>query len=392
MKIGSVSAALASCDDLQTPFLLLSLEAVEAKYRQIVEGLGCDIVYYAIKANAHPRILERLVALGAGFDVASVGELALALAAGATSDRISYGNPVKKLEDIREAYRKGVRLFVADDIAEVAKIAVGAPRSRLLIRLKAHSYHSEWPLSDKFGTSPADSIALLREGRDRGLEPYGLTFHVGSQCYDPAAWSDALADCHAVFSALAEEGIALQSLNLGGGLPVANARHPVILPNFLAAIRGAVQQHWPDRQGLLVAVEPGRALVGDAGALVAAVVLRAERGDKPWLYLDAGIYHGLLEAIGGFPYSIEAPGRRGAKRSFALAGPTCDGLDVLYQAVELPGDMAEDDRLHFLHAGAYSTACATSFNGFDPPSVYFVEDIAGARKPPPSAPAETWPH
>src|SRR5690606_17386676 len=146
-------------------------------------------------------------------------EIEMALEAGATPNRISYGNTIKKERDIASAFSLGIRLFAVDCVEEVEKVARAAPGSRVFCRVLTDGEGAEWPLSRKFGCVPAMAVDVLRHARALGLDAYGVSFHVGSQQTDLSAWDRALGDAKRVFATLAEEGIALKMVNMGGGFP-----------------------------------------------------------------------------------------------------------------------------------------------------------------------------
>ena len=156
-------------------------------------------MFYAVKANPAPEVLSLLAGLGSCFDTASVPEIEMVLAAGAAADRISYGNTIKKERDIARAFALGVRLYAVDCKAEVEKIARAAPGSRVFCRILSDCVGAEWPLSRKFGCEPAMAVDVLEHAHRLGLEPYGVSFHVGSQQRNPHAWDRALASAAAVF-------------------------------------------------------------------------------------------------------------------------------------------------------------------------------------------------
>ena len=164
-----------------TPCLVVDVDQVEARYRALGKALPLARIYYAVKANPAMPILTRLVGLGSCFDAASWEEVSLCLAAGADPESISFGNTVKKVSAIQAAYKAGVRMFVFDCREELEKIAQHAPGSRVYCRLLVDNYDAEWPLSRKFGTTVESARDLMLEARALGLDPYGLSFHVGSQ-------------------------------------------------------------------------------------------------------------------------------------------------------------------------------------------------------------------
>ncbi len=175
------------------PCLVVDLDVVRDNYNSFAKALPDSKVYYAIKANPAPEILKLLVEMGACFDVASLGETEQVLAAGATADRISYGNPIKKESDIAAAYKLGVRLFAIDCEAEAEKVARAAPGSQVICRIHCDNAGADWPLSRKFGCEPAFAADILEFAHKAGLVAHGISFHVRSQQNNVEAWDRALA-------------------------------------------------------------------------------------------------------------------------------------------------------------------------------------------------------
>jgi ornithine decarboxylase len=175
------------------PCLVVDLEVVRDNYNAFAKALPDTRVFYAVKANPAPEVLALLAKLGSCFDTASVPEIEMVLAAGATADRISYGNTIKKERDIATAYALGVRLYAVDCNAEVEKVARAAPGSRVFCRILSDCVGAEWPLSRKFGCEPAMAADVLEHAYKLGLEAHGLSFHVGSQQTNHHAWDRALA-------------------------------------------------------------------------------------------------------------------------------------------------------------------------------------------------------
>ena len=280
-------------------------------------------IFYAVKANPAPEILSRLAALGCSFDVASPGEVAMALEAGADPSRISYGNTIKKEADIAGAFALGVRLFAFDSEAELAKIARAAPGSRVFCRILTTGEGADWPLSRKFGCAPAMARELLTRAAAMGVEPWGVSFHVGSQQKSPAAWEAALAEAAGLFRDLDAVGIELGMVNLGGGFPTPYRTAVPDAAAYGGEIMDAVRRQFGNRIPFLIA-EPGRGLVGNAGVIQTEVVLIARKGDgdaRPWVYLDVGKFGGLAETMDeAIQYPIVSH-RTGAPVPVILAGP-----------------------------------------------------------------------
>jgi ornithine decarboxylase len=360
------------------PCLVVDLDVVRDNYLAFARALPDTKVFYAVKANPAPEILGLLAELGACFDVASVGETEAVLAAGATPDRISYGNTIKKETEIATAFRLGVTLFAVDCEAEVEKVARAAPGSRVICRIHCDGTGAEWPLSRKFGCEPEFTTDILEHAHRQGLTPYGISFHVGSQQHNVEAWDRALASAAAVFRACSERGMSLSMVNLGGGFPARYVRKTPKLESYGKAIFRALRRHFGNRIPETI-VEPGRGLVGNAGIIEAEVVLIAKRSpddDLRWVYLDIGKFHGLAETIGE---SIRYPIRTGKERDdmvpCVIAGPTCDSVDVLYEKTPymLPVSLAIGDKVLIEATGAYtSTYSSVGFNGYPPLKSYVI--------------------
>src|SRR6476619_1756148 len=201
------------------PRLVVDLDVVRENYLGFASTLPDTRVFYAVKANPAPEILDLLAGLGSCFDTASVTEIEQALAAGAAHDRVSFGNTIKKEKDIARAYALGIRLFAVDCEAEVEKIARAAPGSKVFCRILCDGAGAEWPLSRKFGCVPEMAADVLEHAHRLGLEAYGVSFHVGSQQRNVNAWDQALASASAIFRECADRGLSLSMVNLGGGFP-----------------------------------------------------------------------------------------------------------------------------------------------------------------------------
>ena len=201
------------------PCLVVDLDVVRDNFNAFAKALPDSKIYYAVKANPAPEILRLLAAMGSSFDTASVAEVEMAMDAGAPAERISFGNTIKKERDIQRAFALGIRLFAVDCVEEVDKVARAAPGARVFCRVLTDGAGAEWPLSRKFGCVPAMAVDVLRHARTLGLDAYGVSFHVGSQQTDLNAWDRALADAKRVFATLADEGIVLKMVNMGGGFP-----------------------------------------------------------------------------------------------------------------------------------------------------------------------------
>lgn len=360
------------------PCLVVDLDVVRTNYLAFAGAMPDTRVFYAVKANPAPEILGLLAGLGSCFDAASIPEIEMALAAGATPDRISYGNTIKKERDIARAYALGVRLFAFDALPELEKIARVAPGSRVFCRMLCDGAGAEWPLSRKFGCASEMAVDLLEKAHVLGLEPYGLSFHVGSQQRNVEAWDNVLATVAGMFKELAERGITLSMVNLGGGFPARYLKEIPAVRSYASAIGSALRRHFGNRIPETI-IEPGRGLVGGAGIIEAEVVLisrKDEADPRRWVYLDIGKFGGLAETMEeAIRYPIRTPKDGDAVAPVTLAGPTCDSADVLYEKDPyiLPISLEIGDKVLIEGTGAYtSTYSSVAFNGFPPLKAYFI--------------------
>lgn len=360
------------------PCVVVDLDVVRSNYEAFARSLPDTSVYYAVKANPAPEILSLLAELGSSFDCASVGEIEMALAAGASPDRISFGNTIKKERDIARAFELGVRLYAVDCEAEVEKIVRAAPGVRVFCRILCDGAGAEWPLSRKFGCAPEMAPDVLEAAHRAGLTAYGVSFHVGSQQANLGAWDSALATAAGVFRECATRGIALKMVNMGGGFPARYLKEVPGVPAYGNAIFQALTDHFGNNLPQTI-IEPGRGMVGDAGLIEAEVVLISRKSADDtvrWVYLDIGKFHGLAETMDeAIRYPIRTPKDGDATAPCVLAGPTCDSVDVLYEKTpyELPVSLSIGDKVLIESCGAYTTTYSTvGFNGFAALASYVI--------------------
>jgi ornithine decarboxylase len=354
------------------PCLVVDLDVVRDNYQAFAKALPDTRVFYAVKANPAPEVLGLLAKLGSCFDTASIPEIEMVLAAGATPERISYGNTIKKERDVARAFALGVRLFAVDSKAEVDKIARQAPGAKVFCRFLHDCAGAEWPLSRKFGCDTAMAVEVLEHAHRLGLVAHGVSFHVGSQQRRTQAWDAALKSAAAIFRTCAERGINLAMVNLGGGFPTRYLKEVPAVKSYGTAIFRALRKHFGNAIPETI-IEPGRGMVGNAGVIEAEVVLvskKSEGDDVRWVYLDIGKFGGLAETMDeSIRYPIRTPRDGDDLGACVIAGPTCDSMDVLYekQPYPLPVSLEIGDKVLIEGTGAYTTTySAVAFNGFAP--------------------------
>src|SRR5664279_1355641 len=356
-----------------TPSLILDFEIIRDTFHRFTAAFPGAVIDYAMKANSNPQIIQTLIELGGGMEIASLAELQRVLDAGATGNGIICSNPIKNPVFLARMRDAGVYAVVVDSTFEVEKVAQYMPGSRVYVRLAVDNTGSVLPLAGKFGVDGDTALELFDMARDLGLTPIGLSFHVGSQCLRVSNWVNAIKSCGDLWRKALEHGHELHFLDLGGGYP-AGHYHTESIPTIEeigAAVMTAIADYIPLTPNLMIVLEPGRGMVGESGVLVSTVVGQAQRGDQTWLYLDAGVFNGLMETYEGFPPVVDlvsdsASVRR--RRTYTLAGPSCDSCDVIARNIEMP-ETHIGERLLFHDAGAYTNEYAAAFNGFPIPEV-----------------------
>ena len=359
------------CRRHETPFLVVSVAKVEENYRFLRAHLPHAGVYYAMKANPAPAILRRLAELGSKFDVASAGEIEALAREGVAGDRMIYANPVKDARGLRAAARYGVRRMTFDDVSEIGKIAQAVPGASVLVRIAVHNSRALVDLNTKFGARPEDALPLLLAAKRAGLRPVGICFHVGSQSLSVAAYEEALLFVHGLFAEAKAAGLTLTDLDIGGGFPVPDAAGLAVdVAAMLTAIDRQIVRLFPETA---VYCEPGRFLPGTAVNLVASIIGTKDRAGHPWYILDEGIYGAFSGMMyDHWHYPLHTFGRSERVRA-TFAGPSCDGIDVLYEDFLTPR-LTVGDHVLATDIGAYTTVAATQFNGFALAPTYTYED------------------
>jgi ornithine decarboxylase len=369
----------------ETPFFIFSKEKVLQKYHEFKKDFKGATIHYAIKANAEPELLRLLFEAGSSFEVASKYELDYLKSLKIPPERIMYGTSVKPASHIKEFYHYGIDRFAFDSLSELEKIAQVAPKARVYCRMNVNDSGSIYRFSEKFGTSKNNIAPLLERARDLGLHPYGISFHVGSQAGNEKAWTYALENLVEPMEHLQKAGITIEMINIGGGFPChtyASSEYEFTLKDISTY---ALQTFKKLPYKPHIVLEPGRAIVAEAGMLVASVIAKVERDEHTWLFLDAGVYNGLFESLsyqGSIRYKMTSmrPLHDQGEALFALAGPTGDSWDIITREALLPRDMEVGDKIVFHDVGAYNTVFMNRFNGFPHTPVYFIEGRGTIKK------------
>ncbi len=354
-----------------TPLLVLSLEQIEKNYRLLRTHLPRVKVFYAIKANPHRRILELMRDLGSNFDVASDGEIMELSSLGVDGSRMIYANPMKTVNGLRACRNAGVGKMTFDSAGEIDKMARECPGATVLLRIRIDNSSAHVDLNKKFGASREQALELLLKARDAGLDAAGIAFHVGSQTTSADPYLYALDIAREIFEEAAAAGMQLRIMDIGGGFPIPEPKVRFNLQEMLNQINARLDEDFP---GVEIWAEPGRFICGTAVNLITSVIGVTERGGQPWYFLDEGLY-GTFSGVLFDQWDFKLISfKEGEQVAATFAGPSCDSLDIMFRG-KMTVRQEEGDLILVPICGAYTSASATTFNGFSKANFVVWEDV-----------------
>jgi ornithine decarboxylase len=364
--------------EIGTPLFVVDHKVLRQNYKEFKKHLPRVQAYYAVKANPDPAIVKTFYEAGASFDVASfpefetVHENIKGLGEKARQDfiwdKIIYANPIKA-KDTLAALNPYRPLVTYDNLEEIAKIKKYAPKAGLALRIKVPNTGAMVELSSKFGANSGESVDLIEAAEKAGLGVEGLSFHVGSQTTNYENYIQAINLSASIFAEAKERGFTLKLLDIGGGFPAPYDQDVAPLKAMAKKINSEIDRLFP--KNIEILAEPGRFMVATAATAVAKVIGKADRDGKRCYYIDDGVYHTFSGVIFDHcKYHIKAF-KKGPTQICSVFGPTCDALDTISLAEELP-DLELDDLVYSENIGAYSHASATYFNGFPPAKVVHI--------------------
>lgn len=354
-----------------SPLLILDKATVRFQYKELARSLPNVTLHYALKPLPNKDVVASLIEEGASFDLASRGEIDLVRSLNINPMKCIHTHPIKKDQEIKYSLEYGCNTFVVDNAQEAKKFIPYKNEVKLLIRVSFPNPETPVDLSKKFGVLPKDCLELLKLTKSLGLNIHGLSFHVGSQVPNANRHVEAINECAGIIKAAKENGIELNVLDIGGGFPVDYEKAEATnIFEFCAPIREALKQIPAD---IKVIAEPGRFLSAPAMINICTVVGKAERFEKPWYYLDDGVYCSYSGQI--FDHVIYpkfTPYVDGPKLESVLAGPTCDSIDIIAENIELPeldlGDIVVGKMM-----GAYTISTATEFNFINKTDILVID-------------------
>lgn len=354
-----------------TPLLVLSLEQIEKNYRLLRTHLPRVKVFYAIKANPHRRILELMRDLGSNFDVASDGEIMELNSLGVDGSRMIYANPMKTVNGLRACRNAGVSKMTFDSAGEIDKMARECPGATVLLRIRIDNSSAHVDLNKKFGAAREQALELLLKARDAGLDAAGIAFHVGSQTTSADPYLYALDIAREIFEEAAAAGMQLRIMDIGGGFPIPEPKVRFNLQEMLNQINARLDEDFP---GVEIWAEPGRFICGTAVNLITSVIGVTERGGQPWYFLDEGLY-GTFSGVLFDQWDFKLISfKEGEQVAATFAGPSCDSLDIMFRG-KMTVRQEEGDLILVPICGAYTSASATTFNGFSKANFVVWEDV-----------------
>ncbi|ELU40346.1 ornithine decarboxylase [Rhizoctonia solani AG-1 IA] len=373
----NVAKALYDTEDeepnVERAFFAADLSKVLLQHERWLRCLPGVEPFYAVKCNPDPYVLRLLSALGTGFDCASHGEISQVLGLGVDPSRIIFANPCKATSFVRHAAKSGVDMMTFDNQDELFKIARAHPKAKLVVRILTDDSKSLCRLGLKFGAPLVTVPGLLAKAKELGLDVIGVSFHVGSGCFDSNAFADAVMRARAVFEMGAEVGYRFSLLDVGGGFEDGN------FESTAQVLRDALVRYFPDRSNIRVIAEPGRFYVSGAFSLAANVIARH--------YINDGVYGAfnciMFDHQHVHPYVISlgknltgpVDPHKVPQAACSVWGPTCDSIDCVCPVTRLPANLVVGDWLGFRNMGAYTICAASQFNGFESSRVHYTSGV-----------------
>jgi ornithine decarboxylase len=365
-----------------TPFLLLDKSLIKSGYQKLKKFLPSVTMYYALKALSDINVIEVLNGAGSFFDIASTGEIEVVKNAGIGAEKCLYSHPCKKDSDIESAINFGCKEFVFDNEDELYKFLPYSSQITLILRVAFDNNKAVVELSKKFGCETSIAMDLLKKAKEMGLKVEGVAFHVGSQSIVSEVFCRAIEFCNSLIEDSKQNNIAnITTLDIGGGFPVEYKNVVVDYDNFFSQIRESLKI-LPDY--IRVIAEPGRILVAPSVTAVSSVVGFAKRNNINCYYLDDGLYGSYSGALYDHAnYCLtylknseikhncnENSNENSNTQMFVsmLFGPTCDSIDVVSNAINLP-KLSKGDFIIGRNMGAYTLASATDFNRISKPKI-----------------------
>lgn len=351
------------------PLLVLSRSRVKEAYLSLQRALPNVQIFYAMKSNSHPDILNTLKDLGSSFETASYAELKMLIKIGVDPKMVLNTQPFLSEKDFRACHSAGQRWFVVDCLSQLRRLAKVITDFDLLVRLSFPDPHCQVDLSHKFGATVKDAKEIIREAARLGVRAHGVSFHVGGQSYSAEKYTKALKVVRRLIDYFQREGMMFDTIDMGGGFPVPYIKRLPSIEHFCLPIRRKLNEFFP---GMKITLEPGRFISGLSMNLITTVNGKNIRRGIPWYYLDDGVYNSFSGKVYDKCSYIIITEHDGPKTESVLAGPTCDSFDVLSENISLP-ELNIGDILLVPSMGAYTNISATNYHGFEKAKIITID-------------------
>lgn len=371
--------------EVGTPCYVYSRSAFEQQWQTLDHAFGDypHTICYAVKANSNIAVLNLLARLGSGFDIVSEGELRRVLKAGGEPGKIVFSGVAKSVAELEFALKTGVRSINIESVAELDRVqSVAASlntKAQIAFRVnpdvdpETHPYISTGMDEAKFGVPMEAAFdAYKRAAELPNIEVHGIACHIGSQITKTSPFSDSLEIVLEMVKRLAEEGIHIKQLDLGGGLGIDyQGETPPSASQYVQAMLDGVAAHGID---LPIAIEPGRYIAGNSGVMLTQVEFLKQNQRKNFAIVDAGMNDLLRPSLYQAFHDIKPVTLRDGsdKKTYDVVGPVCESADVLGYSRDL--DIEAGDVLAVMSAGAYSFSMAGNYNSRLRPAEVMIDD------------------
>ena len=352
-----------------SPLYIYSRGQIVSNWQQFDQAFGDHphLICYAVKANSNLGVLNVLAKLGSGFDIVSIGELERVIAAGGQPGRCVFSGVSKTKTEIQRALELGIYCFNVESAAELDRVEsvakLMATKAPISIRVNpdvdanTHPYIATGLKENKFGVSIDRALTLYKKAAlSKHLDIFGLDYHIGSQITEVSPFIEALEKALELISQLTAEGIKISHIDIGGGLGIAyNEEKTINIEKYIQSVLDKVGN-------LEVILEPGRAIVGDAGIFVTQVEYLKQSGVKSFAIIDGAMNDLLRPSLYGSYHKAIAveDNSKGIKDIWDLVGPICETADFLAKDRELT--LEQGDYIALMSAGAYGFVLSSNYN------------------------------
>lgn len=373
--VQTIQNILSTCNS-DDPFYIMNTGILREQVDRWISCLPSVKPFYAVKCNANAKLLHIMATkYKFGFECASIGEIRMVLEAGATAKDIIYCNPCKQLSHLIQSYALGVRIVSFDNHEELKKIAKFCPDAKLILRILVDESGSFYKLGSKFGANEHYAKDLLQEAKMLNMNVCGISFHVGSYCGSPKAFTKAIVEAKRLMYYAMNLGFDMKILDIGGGFQAGSA-----FEETASQISQSIDLIKTDFQNLSVIAEPGRYFAEPLFTVVTQIISKKVDNGIQMYYINDGVYGSFNCSLYDCPKAIPIPlNKKDTKDTAPTAptypscvwGPTCDSYDCVVKKCDLPL-LETGDWIYFENMGGYSISLTCPFNGFEAAKIFYI--------------------